>query len=145
MGPKKFIKVDQRQRTNISNIYAIGDVVGGQLLAHKASREGIVAAETIAGLNSSSDRVAIPSAIFTDPEIATVGLSFSDLVEKKIEMRVGKFPFQANGRAMTATETEGFAKIIADKETGRILAAERVGEGASDIITEASLAIHIGA
>jgi dihydrolipoamide dehydrogenase len=144
LDKKGFIKVDQRQKTNIDNVYAIGDVVGGPLLAHKASREGIVAAETIAGMTSTF-RSAIPSAIFTDPEIATVGMSPSEIADGKIEVVVGKFPFLANGRALTSAESEGFVKVIADNKTGKILGVEIVGNESSDMISEGSLAIEMGA
>jgi dihydrolipoamide dehydrogenase len=144
LDKKGFINVDQRQKTNIDNIYAIGDVVGGPLLAHKASREGIVAAETIAGMTSTFTS-AVPAAIFTDPEIATVGMNPKEVAERKIEAVVGKFPFLANGRALTSAESEGFVKIIADNKSGKILGVEIVGNESSDMISEASLAIEMGA
>jgi dihydrolipoamide dehydrogenase len=144
LDKKGFINVDQRQKTNIDNIYAIGDVVGGPLLAHKASREGIVAAETIAGMTSTFTS-AVPAAIFTDPEIATVGMNPYEVAERKIEAVVGKFPFLANGRALTSAESEGFVKIIADNKSGKILGVEIVGNESSDMISEASLAIEMGA
>jgi dihydrolipoamide dehydrogenase len=144
LDKKGFINVDQRQKTNIDNIYAIGDVVGGPLLAHKASREGIVAAETIAGMTSTFTS-AVPAAIFTDPEIATVGMNPKEVAERKIEAVVGKFPFLANGRALTSAESEGFVKIIADNKSGKILGVEIVGNESSDMIGEASLAMELGA
>lgn len=138
-----FIKVDRRQRTSVSNIFAIGDVTGGPLLAHKASKEGVVAAETISGLVSSFDSVVIPSVIFTDPEIATAErISERDY---NADLLVGKFPFSANGRALTAINPEGFVKITAEKESGRIAKVEIVGNEASDMISEAALAIEMGA
>ncbi len=140
-----FVKVDRQMRTNLPNIYAIGDVVGGPLLAHKASREGIVAAEVISGLNSSFDNVAMPSAIFTDPEIAIVGMPPAEISSKGIAARTGKFPFVANGRALASLESEGFTKIMAEKDSGLVLGVGIVGQEASDLISEATLAIEMGA
>lgn len=142
---KGFVKVDRQMKTSVSNIFAIGDVVGGPLLAHKATREGIVAAEVIAGQNSSFDNVAIPSAIFTDPEIAVVGLSAQEISTKGIASVTGKFPFLANGRALASLESEGFTKIIADKESGLVLGAGIAGQEASDLISELTLALEMGA
>ncbi len=140
-----FIQVDTKMQTNIPGIYAIGDVVGPPMLAHKASKEGIVAAEVIAGMSSEADFRAIPGVIFTDPEIATVGLTEAQAKEKGHEPIVGKFPFTALGRALLAGETEGFVKIVADKNTDLVLGVHIVGDEASDIISEAALAIEMGA
>src|SRR5579875_2294024 len=145
LDPKGFVIVDKQMRTSSPSIYAIGDVVGGPLLAHKASREGIVAAEVISGLKSSFDNVAMPSAIFTDPEIAIVGLSPSEARSKGIEFREGKFPFSANGRALASLESEGFAKVIVEEGSGLLLGVEVVGGEASDLISEGSLALEMGA
>ncbi|HYB04409.1 MAG TPA: dihydrolipoyl dehydrogenase [Nitrososphaerales archaeon] len=142
---KGFIKVNKQMSTSAPNIFAIGDVVGGPLLAHKASREGIVAAEVISGMNSSFDNVAIPSVIFTDPEIAIVGMSPAEVSSKGIISRTGKFPFVANGRALSSLETEGFTKILAEKESGLLLGVGIVGQEASDLISETTLAIEMGA
>ncbi len=142
---KGFIKVNKQMITSAPNVFAIGDVVGGPLLAHKATREGIVAAEVISGMNSSFDNVAIPSAIFTDPEIAIVGMSPDELSSKGIASRTGKFPFAANGRALASPETEGFTKILAEKESGLVLGVGIVGQEASDLISEIALAIEMGA
>ncbi len=140
-----FIQVDKRMQTNVPGIYAIGDVVGPPMLAHKASKEGIVAAEAIAGMNSEADFRAIAGVIFTDPEIATVGLTDDQAKEKGYDPIVGKFPFAALGRAMLAGETEGFVKIIADKNSDVVLGVHIVGAEASDMISEAALAIEMGA
>jgi len=145
LDSKKFVKVDKQMRTNVSNIFAIGDVVGGPLLAHKASKEGIVAAEVIAGLNSSADFLAMPSAIFTDPEIAIVGMSPKEAVSQQIQITIGKFPFVANGKALASGDPEGFTKIIADRDSGLVLGAEIIGEESTDLISEATLAIEMGA
>lgn len=145
IDPKGFIRVDKQMRTTTPNIFAIGDVVGGPLLAHKASREGIVAAEVIGGFNSTFDNVAIPSTIFTDPEIAVVGISPNEASARGIATRTGKFPFSANGRALASLETEGLTKITADKESGLVLGFGIVGQEASDLISEGALAIEMGA
>jgi dihydrolipoamide dehydrogenase len=145
VGERGFITVDKQMRTNIRNIYAIGDVVAGPLLAHKAMKEGIVAAEVISGMNSAADFQAMPAAIFTDPEIAVVGASERDAQAQGIETIVGKFPFIASGRALAANEYEGFVKVIGEKNSGLILGVEIVGNDASDLISEASFAIEMGA
>ncbi|MEE9593390.1 MAG: dihydrolipoyl dehydrogenase [Thermoplasmata archaeon] len=140
-----FIQVNKRMETSVRGIYAIGDVIGVPFLAHKASKEGMVAAEAIAGLPSEADYRAMPAAIFTDPEIATVGLSESDAKADGIPIQVGKFPFLASGRALTTGDANGFVKIIAEEETGLVLGVEIVGPDASDLISEAALAIEMGA
>ena len=145
LNQKGFIEVDKKLRTTTENIFAIGDVVGGLLLAHKASREGIVAAEVISGIDTTFTPSSIPSAIFTDPEIAIVGLSSADALERNIRTVSGKFPFLANGKSLASSESEGFAKIIADEQTKKILGVEIVGNESSDLISEAALAIELGA
>jgi dihydrolipoamide dehydrogenase len=140
-----WIKVDKQLRTNVPGIYAIGDVVGPPLFAHKASKDGVVAAEVIAGMNSQADYRAIAWAIFTDPEIASVGLTETQSKDKGYEPIVGKFPFTALGRALLAGETEGFVKVVADKKTDIVLGVHVIGPEASDIISEAALAIEMGA
>lgn len=145
VNPNGFIEVDGSRRTTDTNIYAIGDVVGQPMLAHKASREAKVAAEAICGIPSSFDNKVIPFVVFNDPEIASVGLTEKGAIDKGHNIKVGKFPFSALGRAMTLNNTEGFVKIIAEKETEIILGVHCVGPGASDIIAEATLAIELGA
>ena len=145
LDERGFVKVDREMRTSIPNIFAIGDIVGGPLLAHKASKQGKVAAEVIAGLKSSFDSVAMPSAMFTDPEIAVVGMSPNEARSKGYETLVGRFPFVASGRALASIESEGFTKVIADKATGIVLGLEIVGNEASDLISEGSLALEMGA
>jgi dihydrolipoamide dehydrogenase len=140
-----WIVVDKKMQTNVAGIYAIGDVVGPPMLAHKASKEGIVAAEVIAGINSEANFRAIASAIFTDPEIASVGLTEVQAKEKEYDPIIGKFPFTALGRATIAGETEGFVKIVADKSSDLVLGVHIVGPEASDLISEAALAIEMGA
>ena len=145
LNEKGFIKVNKEMRTNLPHIFAIGDVVGGPLLAHKASKEGTVAAEVIAGLKSSFDNIAMPSTIFTDPEIAIVGLAPHEALKEGIEIVSGKFPFSANGKALASSESDGFVKIISDKQSGLLLGIGIVGAEASDLVSEATLAIELGA
>lgn len=139
-----LLKVDTRCRTSIPNIYAIGDIVAGPQLAHKASYEGKVAAEVIAGKKSSVDYLAIPVVCFTDPELATVGYNEEQAKAEGIEVTAAKFPFAANGRALALHATEGFVKLVARKEDGLLIGAQIVGAGASNIIAEMALAIEAG-
>ena len=140
-----FVPTDNVGRTNVPGIYAIGDCTSMPMLAHKASKEGEVVAEVIAGHKAAKDWVAIPAAIFTDPEIATVGLGEQQAKEKGIEIRVGKFPFSALGRAMAVNETDGFIKVVADKTTHEILGVHIVGPEATDLISEGALALEMHA
>jgi dihydrolipoamide dehydrogenase len=140
-----WIQVDKKLRTNVSGIYAIGDVIGPPLFAHKASKNGVIAAEVIAGMNSEMDHRGIPWAIFTDPEISSVGLTELEAEQQGYDPIVGKFPFTALGRALLADETEGFVKIVADKKSELILGIHVIGPEASDIISEAALALEVGA
>lgn len=140
-----FIRVDGSLRTTNSHVYAVGDVIGGPMLAHKASHEGIVAAEIIAGKPAGPDWLSVPTVIFTDPEIAYVGLTEREAKEQGYQPLVGRFPFTALGRALTMGETEGFVKIVADAETQVVLGVQIVGPEASTLISEAALAIEMGA
>jgi dihydrolipoamide dehydrogenase len=142
---KGFIVVDSKRRTNVPHVYAIGDVAGQPMLAHKASREGIVAAEVIAGMPSAADYRCVPAVIFTDPEIASVGMTEAEAKAKGYDPVVGKFPFTANGRALSINEAEGFAKIVADRKTDLVLGVHIVGPEASEIIAEGALAIEMAA
>ncbi|GAE31957.1 dihydrolipoyl dehydrogenase [Halalkalibacter hemicellulosilyticus] len=139
-----LLKVDKQCRTSIPNIYAIGDIVSGPQLAHKASYEGKVAAEAIAGEKSIIDYSAIPAVCFTDPELATVGYNEEQAKAEGIEVKATQFPFAANGRAVALNATEGFMKLIARKEDGRLIGAQIVGVGSSDMIAEMTLAIEAG-
>lgn len=139
-----LIEVDKQCRTSIPNIYAIGDIVAGPQLAHKASYEGKIAAEAIAGQTSVVDYLAIPAVCFTDPEMATVGLNEAEAKEQGYEVVAGKFPFGANGRALALNATEGFVKLVSRKEDGLLLGAQIVGQGASDMIAELGLAVEAG-
>ncbi len=140
-----FIKVDEKRRTTDARIYAVGDVAGPPFLAHKAFREGKVAAEVIAGLPSAFDNRAMPETVFADPEVACVGMDEESARAKGFEISVGKFPFRASGSALTMDSTEGFVKIVADKKNGEILGVHIVGANASYLIGEASLAIETAA
>jgi dihydrolipoamide dehydrogenase len=140
-----FITVDERQQTNVPGIYAAGDVVGQPMLAHKASHEGEVIAEVIAGKKTINDARVIPAVVFTEPEIASAGLSKKDAEDKGHKVHVGKFPVAASGRAMAIDETTGFVQVIVDAEDERVLGMHIVGPEASDLISEACLAIEMGA
>ncbi len=140
-----FVPADAAGQTNVPGIYAIGDCSSMPMLAHKATKEGEVVAEVIAGHKAAKDWVAIPSAIFTDPEIATVGLSEQQAKEKGIEVRIGKFPFSVLGRAMAVNETDGFFKVVADKKTKELLGVHIVGPEATDLISEGALALEMHA
>jgi dihydrolipoamide dehydrogenase len=140
-----FVPTDIVGRTSVPSIYAIGDCSSAPLLAHKASKEGEVVAEVIAGHKAAKDWVGIPAAIFTDPEIATVGLGEEQAKEKGIDVRIGKFPFSALGRAMAVVETDGFIKVVADKKTHELLGVHIVGPEATDLISEGVLALEMHA
>lgn len=137
-----LIKVDKQGRTSQKNIFAIGDVTSGPALAHKASYEAKVAAEALAGQNSEIDYVAMPAVCFTDPELATVGLTEKAAKDQDIDIKVSKFPFEASGRALSLSQTEGFVRIVTEKETGLILGGQVAGVGAGEIIAELGLAVE---
>ncbi len=143
--PRGFLPVDARRCTAAGHIYAVGDVAGEPMLAHKGSKEGIVAAEAIAGHPVAWDPVAIPAVIFTDPEIAYVGLTEEQAREQGHETVVGKFPFQASGKALALDETDGFVKVVGDSASGLLLGVQIVGPEATDLISEACLALEMGA
>ena len=136
-----FIKIDNKLRTNIANIYAVGDVTGGLQLAHVASEEGKIAAEIISGKEKIMDYSVVPWAVFTSPEIGTVGLNTEQAKEKGHQVCVGNFPFSNSGKAFITGETEGFINIVTDKETGEILGAQMVGPRASDLVHEVAVAM----
>ncbi|MBU0635719.1 dihydrolipoyl dehydrogenase [Candidatus Micrarchaeota archaeon] len=145
LDEKGFIRINDRCQTSAPTIFAVGDVTGPPLLAHRAFRMGKIAAEAIAGLPVSFDNVAIPSVVFSDPEIASVGITEKEAREQGKEVLVGKFPFCNLGRAVSTDKTLGFVKIIAEKQSQVILGVQIVGEHASDMIGEASLAMEMGA
>jgi dihydrolipoamide dehydrogenase len=145
IGPRGFIQVNQQLQTADASIYAIGDVVGEPMLAHKASHQGRVAVEAIAGHKVAFEPNAIPAVVFTDPEIAWCGLSETQAQQDGREIKVAKFPWGASGRAMTLDRTEGMTKLILDPHTERVLGAGLVGVGVGEMIAEACLAIEMGA
>jgi dihydrolipoamide dehydrogenase len=136
-----FIQIDTHMQTSVKGVYAIGDVAGIPMLAHKGQREGVVVAETLAGLHPHLVNYGnIPNATYCHPEVASIGLTEAACKERKLAYKVGKFPFSANGRARTAGETEGFVKIIADAKYGEILGAHIIGAHATEIIHELAVA-----
>ncbi len=140
-----LIVVDEAQRTSARGIYAIGDITPGPALAHKASREGKVAAEVIAGKPAAFDNVSVPAVVFTDPELAWVGITEPEAVADGRAVRVGRFPLAALGRARTLGRTDGLCKVIADPDSGLVLGVGVVGPHASELIAEAALALEMGA
>jgi len=138
------VEIDPHFHTNIAGIYAIGDVVQGPMLAHKAEDEGVACAEIIAGQAGHVNYDAIPNVVYTWPELATVGLNEEELKAKNIDYKVGTFPFLANGRARTMEETDGLVKIISDAKTDRVLGVHILGPRASDLIPEAVSVMEFG-
>jgi dihydrolipoamide dehydrogenase len=136
LDEKKRIRVDDHLRTSVPGIWAIGDVVAGPMLAHKAEEDGVAVAEWIAGKAGHVDWNLVPAIIYTDPEVAAVGLGEDGAKAKGLDVRIGKFFFAANGRAIAADAADGFVKIIADAKTDRILGAQIIGHGASELISE---------
>ncbi|WP_420595205.1 dihydrolipoyl dehydrogenase [Deinococcus sp.] len=140
-----FITVNTKMQTNVPHIYAIGDVAGNPMLAHKAMKEGLVAAEVIAGEPAEMDPVAIPGVIYTSPELAWVGLTEEEAIAKGYKIKVGQFPFAASGRAMTLQSTDGFVKMVTEEGTDLVLGVHIVGPHASDMLGEASLGLEMAA
>jgi len=140
-----FIPVNREMRTNVAHIFAIGDVVGNPMLAHKAMKEGLVAAEVIAGKKAEMDVVAIPAVVYTTPELAWVGLTEAEAKAKGYNVKTGNFPMSASGRAMTLGDTEGMVKMIADADTDLVLGVHIVAPHASDMLGEAGLALEMAA
>lgn len=145
VGERGLVEVDAQCRTSNPHIYAIGDIIAGPALAHKAMYEGRIAAEAISGLPSVIDYKCVPAVCFSDPECAAVGLSEKEAKDKGYKTKVGKFPFAINGRAMSLNATEGFVKLVSDAETGLVLGAQIIGLEASNMIAELALAIEMGA
>ncbi len=140
-----IIAVDQQMRTNVPHIYAIGDIAGPPMLAHKATHEAKVAAEVAAGQKSSFDARCIPAVAYTDPEIAWVGITETEAKARGIEYTKGMFPWAASGRSLAINRDEGFTKLLFDKATHRIIGGGIVGTNAGDLISEVGLAIEMGA
>ncbi len=145
LDDKKRIKIDKKFQTNIKNIYAIGDVIAGPMLAHKAEEEGIAVAENIAGQSGHVNYEIIPSVIYTKPEVASVGKTEEQLKILNHKYKIGKFTFMANSRAKTVDETEGFVKILVDEETDKVLGAHIIGSHAGELIAEIGIAMEFGA
>ncbi|MGE6258595.1 dihydrolipoyl dehydrogenase [Heyndrickxia sporothermodurans] len=144
MTDRGLVKIDKQCRTNVSNIYAIGDIVEGPQLAHKASYEGKIAAEAISGHPSEIDYLGIPAVVFSEPELATVGYNEKQAKDEGIEVVAAKFPFAANGRALALNNTDGFLKLVTRKEDGLVIGGQIAGANASDMIAEIGLAIEAG-
>ncbi len=143
---KGFIDVDAQRRTNVAGIWAIGDVTGAPMLAHKAMKEGVVAAEAISGDKSAAfDPVAIPNCVYTDPEVATIGLSEEEAKAAGYEIKVGKFPLIASGRARTMNETDGLIKLVGDAKTDLLLGMHIIAPQAESLIGEGVIALEMGA
>ncbi|MFB6094372.1 MAG: dihydrolipoyl dehydrogenase [Halanaeroarchaeum sp.] len=140
-----FLETDDRARTDLEHVFAIGDVAGEPMLAHAASAEGTVAAEVAAGEPAALDQRAIPAAVFTDPEIGTVGMTEAEAEEAGFDPVVGTFPFRASGRALTTGHEDGFVRVVADEASGFVLGGQVVGQEASELIAEIGLAIEMGA
>ncbi|MDG6989848.1 MAG: dihydrolipoyl dehydrogenase [Nitrososphaerota archaeon] len=143
--PRGYVITNEKMQTNVPGIYAIGDVRGPPLLAHKASREGVVAAECIAGLPSAADWKVIPDAVFCDPEVASAGMTEAKALEAGYHVKRSRFPFASLGRALSAGEPEGFVKVVSREEDGLVLGVQIVGPEASNLISEVALAIEMGA
>jgi dihydrolipoamide dehydrogenase len=141
-GPRGEITVDDQLRTSVPGVYAIGDVIGGKLLAHKAEEEGVIAAEVIAGKPVHMHYRTMPAIVYTWPEIATVGLTEEEVKASGRPYRTGKFPFSANGRARTMAETSGFVKFVADRDTDELLGCHMIGANAADLLAEVVLAME---
>ena len=144
MTDRGLVKIDKQCRTNVSSIYAIGDIVEGPQLAHKASYEGKIAAEAISGHPSEIDYLGIPAVVFSEPELATVGYNEKQAKDEGLEVVAAKFPFAANGRALALNNSDGFLKLITRKEDGLVIGGQIAGASASDMISEIGLAIEAG-
>ena len=144
--PGGFLQIDSQCRTNIPNIYAIGDITGQPMLAHRASHQGVLVAEVLGGNNRVYDAKTVPAVIFVDPEMASAGWTESECRERGYQdLKIGKFPFGANGKAVSMMETEGFVKIIAEAQSQVVLGVHIVGPEASNLISEGVLALEMGA
>ena len=144
VNDKGFIVVDEYQKTTVNGVFAIGDIAGNPMLAHKATHEGKVAAEVCAGLPAAMDTKAIPSVVYTDPEIAWVGLTEKEAKDKEIPYELGDFPWSASGKAMILNASQGKTKILFDPETKKVLGGAIVGPVAGDLISEVALALEMG-
>ncbi|MDH3381012.1 MAG: FAD-dependent oxidoreductase, partial [Gammaproteobacteria bacterium] len=144
LNEQGYIPVDAQRKTNVSHIFAVGDIVGPPMLAHKATHEGKVAAEVCAGLKSGFDANVIPSVAYTDPEVAWVGVTETEAKERGLDYGIGTFPWAASGRSLGLGRDEGLTKLLFDNETKRVVGAGIVGPSAGDLIAEVALAIEMG-
>ncbi|MDC0216453.1 FAD-dependent oxidoreductase [Candidatus Pelagibacter sp.] len=142
---KKRVKTNEKFQTNISNIYAIGDVKDGPMLAHKAEEEGIAVAEIISGQSGHVNYDVIPGVVYTTPEVASIGKTEEELINLNLKYKVGKFSFLANSRAKAINETEGFVKILVNEKTDKVLGAHIIGSHAGELISEIGIAMEFGA
>ena len=142
---KKRVKTNKSFQTNLDNVYAIGDVITGPMLAHKAEDEGIAVAEIIAGQSGHVNYDTIPGVVYTTPEVASIGKTEEQLKEKNIKYKIGKFSFMANSRAKAIDDTEGFVKILADEKTDKVLGAHLIGPHVGELIGEIGVAMEFGA
>ena len=145
MDNKKRVKTNENFQTNLDNIFAIGDVINGPMLAHKAEDEGIAVAEIIAGQSGHVNYDTIPGVIYTNPEVASIGKTEEQLKEKNVKYKIGKFSFMANSRAKAIDNTDGFVKILADEKTDKVLGAHLIGPHAGELIAEIGMAMEFGA
>jgi dihydrolipoamide dehydrogenase len=145
LDDRGYIVVNENFETSCPGIYAIGDVTPGPMLAHKAEDEGVVAVERMAGMKSQVNHKVIPGVIYTHPEVASVGKTEQELKSEGVDFKVGKFPFMANSRAKTISETAGFVKIITDKETDKVLGCHIISDVAGTLIAEVALAMEFSA
>jgi dihydrolipoamide dehydrogenase len=145
VDPRGIIAVDKQMRTNVPNIFAIGDITGAPMLAHRATHQAKVAAEVAAGHKSSFDVRCIPAVAYTDPEIAWVGVTEAEAKERGMSLGKGVFPWAASGRSLAINRDEGFTKLLFDKESHRIIGAGIVGTNAGELVAEIGLAIEMGA
>jgi dihydrolipoamide dehydrogenase len=145
LDERGFVKADAECRTNLENVWAVGDVVRGPMLAHKAEEEGVAVAQRIAGRHGHVDFNTVPWVIYTSPEIAWVGKTEQQLTAEGVAFRAGSFPFMANGRARALGDTTGFVKMLAEADTDRILGVHVIGPMASELISEAVVAMEFGA
>jgi len=144
LDSRGHVITDGRMRTNLPSIYAVGDVVGAPYLAHKAFKQGLIAAESIAGVEKMYDYKAVPSVVYSSPEIAFTGLTEEEAKKAGYQVLVGRFPFTASARALTESSAEGYVKIVANKETGKVIGAQMIGPKVSELISELALAIESG-
>ena len=145
LDEKKRVKTNKSFQTNLDNVYAIGDVITGPMLAHKAEDEGIAVAEIIAGQSGHVNYDTIPGVVYTTPEVASIGKTEEQLKEKNIKYKIGKFSFMANSRAKAIDDTEGFVKILADEKTDKVLGAHLIGPHVGELIGEIGVAMEFGA